>query len=224
MDFILKYKYWLSLLIVTVLAIMMPAEYENFEEIAIYENPQVLQADINAGISGAEDPFDDDFRAILEDIEGQLHQPNIVKSDIVRGWYLASEQEKKYGTPDTWVFVDDGAKSRWVSSNILDEDSLIDDSRLCRSTAGNYTSSCLETSDEACEYVGESFCKCIEGSRWKDGQGCILITEKGSFEAINSKELEQGWYFGLPNEKKLNTPADWIWHEDGQKSMWRHET
>lgn len=181
-------------------------------------------AAVQADVMAAADPeyYVDYDRVddILADISEQMHQPNILKDDILRGWYQASEAEKKYGTPDTWIFVEDGSNSRWMSPNLIDEGDLIDERQLCRQTAGSYTASCLESSDEDCEFVNESHCQCISGTAWKDAQGCIMVTEKGGFVSINNTEMAQGWYYGLPNQKKLNTPNTWTWTENSKQSMW----
>lgn len=158
---------------------------------------------------------------ILADISAQIHQPNILKTDVLRGWYLGARTDKKYGTPDTWIFVENGENSKWISPHLLDEEPLADDRSLCKKTAGTYYASCLQTSDQDCEYVGESYCQCPAETKWKESQGCILVTERGSYVAINNRELEQGWYFGFSNEKKLNTPVDWVWIETGRKSVWQ---
>jgi len=183
---------------------------------------QVVQADFPAQ-SGAETKGVD-YGAVdrmLADITFEMNQPNILESDIRRGWYLGGQKEKKYGTPDTWIFVENGGDSKWMSPNAMDEGGIIDDRELCRETAGTYYPSCLESSDPDCEYVEVSYCDCLPGSKWKGEQGCILITARGSFVSVNNAELGQGWYFGLPNEKKLNTPSDWIWLEQGRDSVWR---
>lgn len=159
--------------------------------------------------------------ALLADITAQMHQPNILKDDILRGWYLGSRSDRKYGTPNTWIFIEDGANSKWISPNVLEEEDLIDERQLCKQTAGSYLASCLETSDSDCEYINDSYCHCLSGTRWKEEQGCILVTEKGSFVSINNLELAQGWYLGFPNQKKLNTPPDWVWVEKGRESAWQ---
>ncbi|MBN2306390.1 hypothetical protein JXD20_00180 [Candidatus Peregrinibacteria bacterium] len=195
---------------------------DEFENIADPDLKEAIQADMMA-IAGSSD-YTQDYEKIddiLADITAEMHQPDILKSDIIRGWYLGGQSDKKYGTPDTWIFVEDGENSKWMSPNMLEEEFLIDDRQLCMETAGTYITSCLQTSAPDCDYVGESYCKCVEGSKWKDEQGCILVTERGAYVAINSEELEKGWYFGLPNEKKLNTPVDWIWVELGRQSVWQ---
>jgi hypothetical protein len=156
----------------------------------------------------------------LAELRRQLAQPNILKEDIVRGWYLADRSEKKYGTPSGWIFVEDGDGSRWMSPHFMEEESLIDNRRLCERTAGKYLASCLDTADTECEYVTESHCECSYGTKWHEEQGCILTSEAGAYVAINQDELEKGWYSGLPNQKKLNTPVDWEWVEKGRDSAW----
>ena len=181
-----------------------------------------LKADVTevVGASGLDKDYER-VDAILADIADQMHQPNILKSDILRGWYLGGREGKKYGTPDTWIFVEKGGESKWMSPNIIDEGADVYDRQLCKATAGRYVASCLDSSDSDCEYVENSNCQCSSESKWKDGQGCIAITERGSYVSINNSELERGWYFGLPNQKKLNTPADWIWIEKGRESVWQ---
>ncbi len=197
----------------------LPPEYENIAE----EDPSLP---VQADVMGATEPSDldvdyDKVDEILADISAQMHQPNVLKTDILRGWYLGGKADKKYGTPDTWVFVEDGENSKWMSSNVLDEEDLTDNRQLCKQTAGRFTASCLDTSDSDCEYVNESWCHCSLGTKWKSEQGCILATERGSYVSINNSELEKGWYFGLPNERKLNTPSDWTWVEKGRESVWQ---
>jgi len=215
---------YLSLIIFSVflLASCGGDEVDEFENIAVPDAKKAVQADV-MGATGSSD-YGVDFERvdeILADITAEMHQPNILKSDVLRGWYLGGKSDKKYGTPDTWIFIENGENSKWMSSNLLEEELLLDDRQLCTETSGTYMTSCLQTSAEECEYVGESYCECIEGTKWKSEQGCIMVTERGSFVATNSQEIQQGWYFGLPNEKKLNTPADWLWVELGRKSVWQ---
>ncbi len=194
----------------------------DFADTGINISEIAVQADV-MGATGDSDLHEDYERVddILADISAQMHQPNVLKTDILRGWYLGAKSDRKYGTPDTWVFVDEGGNSKWMSPNALEEGDLIDGRQLCKETAGSYFASCLQTSDSDCEYVGESYCQCLLGSKWKDGQGCILVTQRGGYVAINNAELGKGWYFGLPSEKKLNTPSDWSWVEKGRESVWQ---
>jgi hypothetical protein len=37
---------------------------------------------------------------------------------------------------------------------------------------------------------------------------------------ITPQELEQGWYWGMKDQKKPGTPDDWIWVEAGRSSKW----
>lgn len=194
----------------------------NVARTMIQDGGKVASADIMGATKAPE--LDADYKKAderLAQISRELSQPNILKDDILRGWYLGGKDDRKFGTPDTWIFVDDGENSKWISPNSIEEEDLIDGRELCRNTAGTYFASCLQTSDSDCEYVEQSYCQCLAGSAWKEGQGCILTTERGSLVAINSAELEQGWYPGLPNEKKLNTPNDWVWVEKGRESKWQ---
>lgn len=213
-----------SLIIVSIIVLTscggeQPAEFEN---IAQEDAQMAVQADVTGAVGNSDLEVDyEKVDDILADISAQMHQPNVLKSDILRGWYLGSRSDKKYGTPDTWIFVEDSENSKWISPNVLEEEDLIDSRQLCKETAGTYVASCLQTSDSDCEYVEASYCQCLSGTKWKDEQGCILVTERGSYVSINNEELEKGWYYGLPNEKKLNTPSDWIWVEKGRESVWQ---
>lgn len=213
----------LVLLAALVLVSCSGGKSSEFENIAEPDVEKAVQADVMGAADSADSDLVDYERVdeILADISAEMHQPNILKSDVLRGWYLGGKSDKKYGTPDTWVFVEDGENSKWMSPNMLEEEALIDDRQLCKETAGTYYASCLESSDSDCEYVGESHCQCLTGTKWQDGQGCIMVTKRGSFVSINNEELEKGWYFGLPNEKKLNTPSNWIWVEQGRDSVWQ---
>ncbi len=158
---------------------------------------------------------------LLEKIDEDINKPNITEEDIRRGWYNAKENEKKYGTPEGWIWENNGKNSRWISPNIEADIDQEKNESLCKKTAGKYIISCIDTEIENCEYVPETKCDCIEGTEWKEKQGCILI-EDGNFIKISNTELMQGWYYGLPNEKKLNTPSKWIWQEAGKKSRWQN--
>ncbi|HWS48510.1 MAG TPA: hypothetical protein VN174_00485 [Candidatus Methanoperedens sp.] len=37
---------------------------------------------------------------------------------------------------------------------------------------------------------------------------------------FSSQDLNQGWYWGLENQKKINTPTDWVFAEAGKSSCW----
>jgi len=37
---------------------------------------------------------------------------------------------------------------------------------------------------------------------------------------ITSDELNNGWYWGFKDQKKLNTPSDWVYQEVGRSSCW----
>lgn len=38
--------------------------------------------------------------------------------------------------------------------------------------------------------------------------------------SFSSKDLTQGWYWGFENQKKINTPTDWVFTEAGKSSCW----
>ena len=188
----------------------------------IPQKPVAMQADLSA-LKDTEDKENElDFDRLIERIDKSLEQPTITVEDIERGWYYGSKDEKKLGTPSSWILIDEGAKSRWISPNSIEEVVDIEVDELCRKTAGTYIISCIEREVEYCEYIPESECRCLEDTEWVDDQGCILIDEEGQFVFISSDELKQGWYHGLPNEKKLNTPTNWIWVENGEDSRWQN--
>lgn len=191
-----------------------------------HSEPQVTVTDLQAQVISASyiEPTDVDYEVIndrLAELRKQLTQPNVVREDILRGWYLALESEKRYGTPDTWVFVEDGSRSRWTSPLALEAAALSQATDLCQQTAGHYVVSCLDSADVNCEYVSESFCQCPLKTRWHQQQGCIQVTERDSFVAITAEDLEKGWYFGRQSEKKLNTPSDWSWSVAGKNQLWK---
>ncbi len=166
----------------------------------------------------------DDMEKLLEEIDKDINRPNITEEDIRRGWYYGLETDKKYGTPSSWIWAYDGKESRWISPNIIEESDYEEEKSLCDETAGEYIVSCIDTEVVNCEYIPETECRCIEGSGWIDREGCILMNEDGEFLSITQAELAQGWYFGLPNEKKHNTPSAWIWLEAGKDSRWQNPT
>jgi hypothetical protein len=181
--------------------------------------PQLKASILSADTSGL---GTEDMEKLLDDIDKELNSPNITEEDIRRGLYYASENDKKYGTPSSWIWIDDGDKSRWMSPNIMEQTDISELKDLCVKTAGSYVISCLDTEVPGCEYTAKSRCNCIENSKWDEQQGCILTDEKGEFIPISQDELMRGWYNGLPNEKKLDTPLSWIWVDAGQDSRWQN--
>ena len=158
---------------------------------------------------------------LIDTINENVSSPNITVQDIERGWYLGGKNDKRDGTPSTWVWVDKGKESAWISPSSLDE---VDDNnldKLCRSTAGAYAFSCIEREFPGCEHIANSLCRCPDQTEWVEKQGCVLLGKGLKPVAISSSDLKRGWYYGLPNEKKLDTPATWVWMEGGQKSRWQ---
>jgi hypothetical protein len=159
---------------------------------------------------------------IIDKINKNIDQKNITDDDLNRGWYYGSEDEKKWGTPSNWIWVNEGGKSRWISPNALEKEKDIEMDTLCRKTAGHYVISCIERDLPLCEHIAKNECRCLENTDWVENQGCILINDKKEFVKINSDELTQGWYHGLQNEKKLDTPSSWIWSKNGGESRWQN--
>lgn len=163
-----------------------------------------------------------DVEKLVKEINKNIEQENITAQDIKRGFYYVSlKDEKKLGTPDSWIWVDDGAKSRFISPNAKESAKEMQADELCRKTAGTYTISCAEKVTENCEYIPKSECRCAEDSKWLDDQGCIL-TNGSNFIKITAEDLQKGWYLGLNSEKKLDTPPSWVWLENGKESKWKN--
>jgi len=162
-----------------------------------------------------------DMGRLIEKINTTIDRSNILAQDIEQGWYLAGKDDKKDGTPGTWVWVDKGSQSAWISPSSLDEADDVGLEKLCRSTAGAYAFSCIEREFPGCEHIAKSLCRCPDQTQWIEKQGCILLDKGGDPAPITTSDLKRGWYYGLPNEKRLDTPANWIWMEAGQKSRWQ---
>ncbi len=158
---------------------------------------------------------------LLEAIDRTIAPPVITEEDIRRGWYYAPQEAKKYGTPDTWYWVREGDRSRWMSPNaaVKQENTLTEE--LCRTTGGVYRFSCIESDAEDCVLQPESACRCTEGSAWTPEAGCLLKNTEGGFIEISAEELQAGRYAGIISEKKRGTPADWVWVEAGKASSWQ---
>lgn len=216
----IPFFHYLTLVFGILMLAACSAQPQEPEETVAEQAPEVTQPAPEPEASDLDGDYER-LDKLLADITRQMNQPNILKSDIERGWYLGSRSDRKYGTPDGWIFIEDGENSKWISPNALEEEDYIDSRRLCRETAGSYVASCLDSSDSDCQYTENSFCECLEGTKWMEVQGCILVNSRGSYVAINAEELSQGFYLGLPNQKKLNTPSDWVWEEDGLKSAWK---
>lgn len=180
-----------------------------------------LQANALGAIGNLQTPPEPDMKQLIERINSNISQPNISVEDIERGWYPGGVTDKRDGTPSTWTWVDKGNDSAWVSPSFLDETDDMGLEKLCRSTAGTYAFSCIEREFPGCEHIAKSLCRCTDQTRWIDKQGCILLGKDGNPVAITSSDMKRGWYYGLPNEKRLDTPVNWVWTEGGQKSRWQ---
>jgi hypothetical protein len=164
-----------------------------------------------------------DIGGLIDRINKNLEQKNITDEDIKRGWYYGSEDEKKWGTPENWLWVNKSAESHWISPNALEQESDIEMDSLCRKTGGYYVISCVERDLPHCEHISKSECRCSHVTKWMDdSQGCISVNDKDEFIKITKEELNRGWYYGSQNGKKLNTPASWIWAKNGQESKWQN--
>ena len=218
----MKYtKLLLIILIVTILTALTTAGYGDMSLPEPVER-EVLHASASVSSGYIDSQVDyEEMEKKLAELRKLLNQPNILKSDIERGFYVASESEKRYGTPESWVFVEDGDNSRWVSQGVLEEEHIREAQSLCLNTGGEYYLSCLDSSDPDCEYAIESYCECRYSSSWNDEQGCVLTGSRGTFVAITPEELEEGRYAGTINEKKLNTPSGWFLEGEGRDSFWR---
>jgi hypothetical protein len=82
--------------------------------------PQIqdsAQAGLQANLLGSTDQptniktDDTDMDGLINRINQNLEQRNITLGDIDRGWYYGSEDERKWGTPNTWIWVNEGKES-----------------------------------------------------------------------------------------------------------------
>jgi len=181
---------------------------------------------LQANVLGALDVKTDnnvDVKKLVDQINQNIERENIAAQDIERGWYYATtKDDKKWGTPNSWIWKESGERSRFMSPHAEESDKETKIDAICKQTAGIYVRSCANSDSESCEYIPTNECRCTVGSKWLDGQGCILA--KGNrFIKISKEESSQGWYYGLNSEKKLDTPSNWVWKEDGRKSMWRNK-
>ncbi len=159
----------------------------------------------------------------LNDITSELNEMPILESDILRRWYYSSEEAKKYGTPERWIFMEAGAESVWISPDALDAFEYADTISLCDSTGGTFVYSCKDSAQVSCQHIDQSACQCTQGSVWKEYQGCIDQNDRGSFVVVTATDLDSQFYYALKNNKKLNTPEEWIWSENAEnseKSAW----
>jgi len=158
----------------------------------------------------------------IEDLDEDITRPNISEDEIRQGFYYGMRIEKKYGTPDSWSWVDDKVNSRWVSPYKKDRIHHDESKVLCEKTSGTYIFSCIDSEDPECSYIPESTCQCGGNSSWTKKGGCILIDDLGYFIHIEDDELRQGWYLGGASDKKEGTPDHWVWYDLGEKSRWQN--
>jgi hypothetical protein len=189
------------------------------------KRPTVPQHQLAANVLGASEAESAqpmyDMGRVIDKINTNILPPNIAAEDIERGWYFADRNGRKIGTPDTWVFIERGGESVWSSPTSIEDNRSVDSEMLCKETAGMFIYSCAEHEGRGCENIPKNICRCSDQSAWVERQGCILTDEKGQFISINPTDSFRGWYLGLPNEKKLDTPSGWIWQDLGRKSRWQ---
>jgi hypothetical protein len=109
-----------------------------------------------------------------------------------------------------------------ISPAALEQATDVEDDTLCRKTGGYYVISCAERDLPHCEHISQNECRCSDGTKWIESQGCILVKSDDEFAKITPEELKQGWYYGLNSQKKLDTPSNWIWSENGMESRWQN--
>ncbi|KKT55800.1 MAG: hypothetical protein UX08_C0004G0017 [Candidatus Collierbacteria bacterium GW2011_GWB1_45_35] len=107
----------------------------------------------------------------------------------------------------------DGYLSRRV---VLSEPSLVTTettAEVCYEKSMNIE--CLE--GFGCTRV-EAFCNCMGGSNElvEDYGACVIDGDE--YTGISFQELEQGWYWGVPDYKKPGTPSNWVFKNDGTRS------
>ena len=141
-------------------------------------------------------------------IPEDINHPNITAEEIKRGWYSASKEGRKYGTPASWVFISDSSGPKWANSEGQQEAQASTHENLCEQTGGQHDGGT------------DSDCTCSESTAWQEGQGCILKGTRGSLITISQEEIDKGFYEGSIREKKLNTPTNWHWLS-GEKSGWQ---
>src|SRR5512137_3037234 len=121
-------------------------------------NQDSAQAGLQADILGSTEQTTDiavdntDMDGLINRINQNLEQKNITIGDIDRGWYYGSEDERKWCTPSTWIWVNEGKESHWISPTALEQATDVEDDALCRKTAGYYIISCAERDLPHCEH------------------------------------------------------------------------
>lgn len=97
-------------------------------------------------------------RILAEIAKKETNEP-ITYDDIRRGWYSASKDQKKEGTPKAWQWIQVEQEGRWVSPEAAELLRLEKEKKECSNKGGVYRISCLESESEGCEYIPESRCE-----------------------------------------------------------------
>lgn len=147
---------------------------------------------------------------------------NITDMELKQGWYYGNEEEKKYATPESWVWQrgQGDRPSRFIHPDFIEREGVISEELLCQKTAGTYLKSCnqLEVALD-CEYIPKSSCQCPAATSWESSEGCLKVDGAQNFILVDPKELEQGYYSGLSSERKKGTPPSWIWN--AKQRLWQ---
>jgi len=142
----------------------------------------------------------------------------VSEADIRRGFYYGTQDEKRYGTPVSWIWVSDGDKSRWSSAEAEKLHRQDDMRQLCKGTDGEFTESCIDSERMKCDFESETGCACPEETIWNPKEGCLRIDIEGKLVLISNEDVQRGWYAGTRSQKKKGTPINWIWGNDRWQS------
>lgn len=196
----------------------------------VASSPKLPQVNLQANVLGVgrtneakDEKVEVDMEGLIDRIDQRLEKDNITDADLERGWYYSSESDRKWGTPQSWVWIDEGATSHWISSEAIERAKDTKNDKLCRETGGYYVISCIERDLPHCEAISQSECRCPEDTKWAEAQGCILVDRDNNYVRITDEELNQGWYFGGISQKKIGTPPQWVWFEKGFRSRWQSQ-
>ena len=88
------------------------------------------------------------------------------------------------------------------------------------------TLECVQTPPYICGSTGKSYCSVCQACsdtnviwyKMRDSNCGEEVTE--NIPSISESELSRGWYWGTNNQKKPNTPVDWVYTEAGRSSCW----
>lgn len=157
-------------------------------------------------VTGATGECENDFDCVASGCSGQICQPK--NQPPIN---TTCEYKEEYACYQPAECQCNSNKCGWsadVLKCVLQKQNLV-------STDGKENGKCGTEANISCE--GSLICRFDSGE--KNAAGICVAPE--ILAPITQEELEQGWYLGFSDQRKPETPKNWVWVGAGKNSKWQ---